>query len=705
MRAGAELAGRYVLVRSLGRGSFGEVWEAGDLLHDRRAAIKFLYPEIAATDPLWLEKFKQEARIGVRVRHSGITAVDNIGEYEGQWYLAMEFLDGHDLARETAARPGGLAVPRVTALGALIADALAAAHKDGVVHRDLKPGNIMLLDGDRIKICDFGIAHIADLTATHSLSGRRVGTPAYMAPEQWLGDPVDHRTDLYALGGILYTMLTGRTVFPGPSVSALMGQHLNQEPVAPSEIRAGIPAELDRIVLELLAKTPSDRPDSAERVRAALEAPPVASGGTGRPGPVSQPPLHPARTGAPPALNLDRPPDKPAAAVRRPGAVPRRGRREFLAAVLAAGVTVPVVALSLKDRGAGPVLGDPTPSGSTAPSHQGPATRIPSKGPVGTTEPSGGPSAVPPSASGKPEPAVGDTPPPGGEQEPRTLHGHSDEVLMVAFSRDGRTLATGDRSGEVRLWDVASGRTVRFLKGHTDAVYAAAFSPDGTMVATCSEDGTVRTWRTATGRAVRTLTGHAGSVYAAAFSPDGRTLASGGWDGTVRLWDPADGDTRRVLQIRSGNVKSVAFTGDGATLACGAEGTASLWRPATGKRLRTLTGHTGWIGSVAFDRSGSRLATACDDGTIRLWNTGTGKTLQVLALHTAAVRAVSFSPDSHTLASGSDDKTARLWDASTGRPLRTLTRHTASVNGVAFNPDNDLLATTSWDRTTCLWPL
>ncbi|MEO3786804.1 serine/threonine-protein kinase [Actinocorallia sp. B10E7] len=259
MQAGLELAGRYRLEESLGRGGFGEVWSAEDLLRDRRVAVKLLYREVAESSPVWLSKFRQEAKIAVRLNHPGITSVDDFGEYDGQWYLVMEFLEGRNLAEEIADHPQGLEISRVQALSVQIADALAAAHEHGIVHRDLKPGNLVLLPGDRVKVCDFGIAHIAEATTTHTLMGQQVGTPAYMAPEQWLGDDVDHRTDLYALGGILYTLLTGRPPFRGTSVTTLMGQHLNLEPSPPRELRPDTPAHLDRLVLALLAKNPADR--------------------------------------------------------------------------------------------------------------------------------------------------------------------------------------------------------------------------------------------------------------------------------------------------------------------------------------------------------------------------------------------------------------------------------------------------------------
>ncbi|MEV4189095.1 serine/threonine-protein kinase, partial [Streptosporangium canum] len=289
MQGGSEFAGRYLLDRRLGRGSFGEVWAARDRLQTRQVAIKFLYRHIAESDPVWLSKFKQEARIAVRLKHPGIVSVDDFGEYDGQWYLVMEFLEGHDLADEIASSPHGLPVVRAVSIASQIAEALAAAAEHGVVHRDLKPGNVMLLEGDRVKICDFGIARLVDASTNNTLHGRQIGTPAYMAPEQWLAGQIDHRADLYALGGIMHALLLGRPPFSGPSVNELMGQHLNAVPTSLRELRPEIPEHLNTLVLDLLAKDPAQRPaDATTALNRLSHARPAPHPQEGRPGPDDQ---------------------------------------------------------------------------------------------------------------------------------------------------------------------------------------------------------------------------------------------------------------------------------------------------------------------------------------------------------------------------------------------------------------------------------
>ncbi len=260
-----------------------------------------------------------------------------------------------------------------------------------------------------------------------------------------------------------------------------------------------------------------------------------------------------------------------------------------------------------------------------------------------------------------------------------TLKGHAGGVSSVAFSPDGKQLASGSLAGDrlagatfdgtIRLWDVATGTQKHILEGHRLGFYSVAFSPDGKTLASDGDDGTIRLWDVATGH-IQTLIGHTRGVSSVAFSPDGKTLASGSlagsslagaiFHGTICLWDVATNTQKHILEVW-GSVSSIAFSPDGKTLASGDFGrTIRLWDVATGTQKHTLEGHTRTASSVTFSPDGKTLASGGDDGTIRLWDVATSTQKHTLT-HLFQVSSVAFSPDGKTLASN-DHRTIRLWD-------------------------------------------
>jgi serine/threonine protein kinase len=270
MQAGLRLSGRYALQSLLGRGGMGEVWRGVDEQLDRPVAVKVLREHFA--DPELVERFRREARIAARLQHPGITVVHDVGSDNGQLFIIMELLHGRDLAAILEGTPAGLPVDAIVSLTIQAAEALQAAHTGHIVHRDLKPANLFVLDGGRLKICDFGIARAIDATTHLTGLGQVMGTPAYMSPEQCKGQQADERSDLYSLGCVFYELLTGQPPFTEGQPLAIMLKHIEATPVAPRTIRPDVPQELDNLVLELLAKDPAHRPAGAGHVIEAMRA-------------------------------------------------------------------------------------------------------------------------------------------------------------------------------------------------------------------------------------------------------------------------------------------------------------------------------------------------------------------------------------------------------------------------------------------------
>jgi len=249
--------GRYEIVRELGKGSMGVVYEAHDPHIDRSVALKVLRPD-RVTSEAFVERFFKEAKAVGRFSHPNIVTVYDVGQDHGTIYIAMEFLEGKPL--DNAIREKSFTIDEMINIGAQVAETLDCAHEKGIIHRDIKPSNILLMSDGHITITDFGIAHIEDPSAAQlTQAGEILGTPAYMSPEQVVGRPVDGRSDLYSLGVILYELSTGKRPFRGSNLAAVFKAVTQDSPPEPAKINSDIPLDLSRVIMKSLRKAPDDR--------------------------------------------------------------------------------------------------------------------------------------------------------------------------------------------------------------------------------------------------------------------------------------------------------------------------------------------------------------------------------------------------------------------------------------------------------------
>jgi WD40 repeat protein len=702
-RVGQQL-GSYRLIRLLGQGGFAEVYLGEHIYLETPAAIKVLHTRLSDEDA---EHFRTEARTIARLVHPHIVRVLDFGVQGTTPFLVEDYAPNGTL-RQLYPRGSRLPVATIVSYVRQIAEALQYAHDQRVIHRDVKPENMLLGRSHEVLLSDFGIAVMAQSSRYQSTEGMQeiAGTVAYMAPEQ-IQSRATPRSDQYALGIVVYEWLTGTRPFQGSFTEIAVKQVLTA-PLALCEQIPSLPHGIEAVVMKALAKDPDQRFPSVKAFADALEAayqqepvpPGVLTDGfiPAAQASSSETLLLPDQDGANPLL-LDvqsKPsettsvPGEPesletAKLLEEPGTPETTGLpAEPLAAPLSSGETAATPSAA---RVMSPVL-----SRRRALLGLGGALAVAGAG--------GGIAwLIGSRRSENSSPAS-----PGEAALLYTYRGHSSLVWSAAWSPDGKRIASASSDKTVQVWNAADGTLLYTYTGHSDTVYAVTWSPDSRRIASASYDQTVQVWDATTGYYPTTYAGHSSWVWTVAWSPDGRRIASGGGDQTVQVWDAVSGNTLYTYRGHTGYLHNVAWSPDSKSIASSANDmTVQVWNASTGASLDTYRPYQASVWGNGWSPNGVRIASACDDKTVQVWDAIGGDHRYLYYGHSDFVYAAAWSLNGERIASGGDDKTVQIWNAIDGSDAITYQGHTLGVRSVAWSPDGKRIVSASWDKTVKVW--
>lgn len=683
---------RYRIEGEYAQGGIGRILLARDERLNRRVALK----ELLRSRGQGEERFMREALLTARLEHPSIVPVYDAGRRPtGELFFAMKLVSGRSL-EDIIAEASDIRT-RLALLPHLLSasEAIAYAHSKHVIHRDLKPSNILIGEFGETMVIDWGLGKDISRREKNeseappplvpgensielpniTMEGAIMGTPAYMAPEQALGQSVDERADVYALGALLYQLLSGLPPFPGDDARRVLKAVQSEAPAPLQSLQKGLPDDLLAIVRKAMAKDPSARYRSAREFADDLRR--FQTGQIVGAHAYSKTEL---------ALRFARRYKAPLAVAITAlillaatgifgfqNIVEQRDRaeRKEAFALRRSDELVLIQARNALDR-------DPNQSIEWL-RHLSPlfsqwnSARI-----------------IAADAEGR-----------GLSQY---IYRHGGAVAGIAFSPDGRFFASAGHDRRVK-WISLQDQRERTLTGHKEEVWQVVFSPDGKWLASAGKDGAIRLWSNDSQdiSQARELLAHRAGVRGLAFSPNTKQLASLGWDDTLILWD-CNTFEPKIISTKMQSMTNVVFSPDGALIAAGSENNSvKLWN-TQGELIHTLSGHQDAPLVLAFSSNPQILASAGRDTSVRIWNLKDQQSI-VCGGHSDEVSSIAFSPDGRVLASAGKDAGVRLWDASSGTLLRTLGGHKSTVRSLAFSPDGQQILSSSEDRSLGVWDL
>jgi WD40 repeat protein len=726
----------YEILGELGRGGMGVVYRARQAGLGRLVALKMVLAGGHA-GPADLARFRVEAEAVARLQHPHIVQIHEVGEQGGLPFFSLEFCPGGSLAEQLDGTPWP--PDRAAELVRKLAGAVEHAHRHGVVHRDLKPANILLDAEGEPKITDFGLAKRLDLEGGQTRTGAILGTPSYMAPEQAGGKTreVGPAADIYALGAILYELLTGRPPFRGPTPLDTVLQVVAEEPVPVRQLQPKVPRDLETICHKCLQKEPGKRyasaADLAEDLGRFLEGRPVAARPVGR--------------------------------AERTWRWCRRNKAVagLLVAVAAALLVGTAVALALaflagqraEQADAARQQADAEKKNAETERDHAKFQQLRAESALHAIQVNSALLAWEQHDLAEAERVLGEADSPfrqSWEQRylvalchrtARPLLGHTSRVNSVAVSADGTRIVSGAGSpqgelGEVKVWDVKTGKEILALAVHNGPVQSVAISADGRRVVAggsapnnpsgqavwdpgggkvlrqrATPSGSVvaplLVWDAKTGRLLRSLKGHGAPVLSVAISADGKQAVSGSQDGTAKVWNAETGRELHTLKHNT-EVVSVAVSADGQRIVTGSTQGVKVWDGRTGTAIRTLTPPGGAIiSSVAVSADGKHIVSG--GLQLQVWDADTGQHKRTLHGHIGTTLCVAISADGKKVVSvgaggirGSEVSEAiKVWDAATGQDVLTLRAPHGVATRAAISADGQRLVSGGWDRIVRVW--